>query len=315
MSPDAVLIAKAIISLQPTSDYLKDYIFPIVLAFFAALLGGYSAIYINRLQDLKNIAKDNYSAANQAFLTAHECLNHLVAIKSNYMTLVSDEPIMRALEIPTLLVKTDDVKFAPSSLHFIKMIPTANKSLTEAGIWFFKHRLLRVKVPMPPVEDVMHSWRNVVRINAMFNNYNQAMQLLALRNELSEQVKKAVPACLSGKPVTIKEIRQILDDSLLGHFIDINEQFIALADHVIVELYKFLLEFPAIATSNIELSRIKEWGGLPTYSNNKPLFHKLLIKTPSPDYGKIAEYTHLAREKLNLRYNFNDWDKPSKSHS
>ncbi|MCM7771510.1 hypothetical protein M8S83_05245 [Enterobacter asburiae] len=84
MSPDAILLAKAIVSLQPPSDYIKDYVFPIALAFFSALLGGMSAIYINHKQELKNITKSNFVAANETFVKAHECLNNLIAIKTNY---------------------------------------------------------------------------------------------------------------------------------------------------------------------------------------------------------------------------------------
>lgn len=151
-----------------------------------------SAIYINRKQELRNIAKENFIAANKTYTDAHECLNNLVAIKTNYCDINSTEPLQRAINFPTMILKTDELKFNASALYFIRTIPTANKSLYEKLKWNIKHRFFKIKVPQPAIDETMYSWRNSARISAMFSNYNQAMSLLVARNTLSEQVKESI---------------------------------------------------------------------------------------------------------------------------
>jgi len=311
MSPDAILLAKAISSLQPSPDYLKDYVFPIALAFFAALLGGWSAVYINRKQDLKNITKDNFIAANQTIILAHECLNNLVAIKSEYKDITYNEPLYRAFRFPTMISKTENVKFNASTLYFIRTIPTANKAFFEKLAWNFKHRILRIKILSPSTDDTMYSWRNVVRISSMFSNYNQIMEMLSLRNGLNEQVKEFSKGVDLSTPGAAEQLANTLGDRLCGGFIDVTEVTIALIDHVIIELHKFMIEFAAIASSNIELNRIKEWGGLPTYTNQQPLFLKILKPIVKPDYKILAQYIGISEKEALARYTYKDWVKPS----
>lgn len=312
MSPDAVLLAKAILSLQSSPDNLKDYIFPIVLAFFSALLGGMSAIYINRRQDLKNITKDNFIAANQTFVMAHGCLNNLIAIKANYKHITFDEPLYRAFAYPTMLIKKDEVIFSPSTLYFIRPIPTANKPFPQNLIWHIKHRILKIEVPAPPPEELLYTWRNVVRISSMFSNYNQIMEFLATRNELSQIAKeKAREIGDISDHQTFLELPKLLGRQLCGGFVDVTEQAIALTDHVIIELHKFMMEFPAIASSNIELKRIREWGGLPTYTNQQPLFLETLKPMVKPDFARVAAYVGISEKEAIERYTYRDWEKPS----
>lgn len=311
MSPDAILLAKAIVSLQPSPDYMKDYVFPITLAFFSALLGGMSAIYINRKQDLRNITKDNFIAANQTFVMAHECLNNLTAIKANYSDMTSTEPLYRAISFPTMIAKLEDVKFSTSTLYFIRIIPTANKPFIERTIWKIKHKFLKIKVPSPSSEEIMYSWRNTVRISSMFNNYNQVMEFLRIRNELNEQVKEPLSRLDLIQFNAFEQLYNELGRKLCGGYVDITEQIIALADHVMIELHKFMLEFTAIAESNIELNRIKEWGKLPTYENNQPLFLKILQPIVKPDYVRLSGYVGITEKEAIARYTYRDWEKPS----
>lgn len=312
MSPDAILLAKAIVSLQPSPDYLKEYIFPIVLAFFSALLGGMSAIYINHKQELKNITKSNFIAANETFVKAHGCLNNLIAIKANYKHITFDEPLYRAFAYPTMLVKKDEVTFNPSTLYFIRPIPTANKPFPENLIWHIKHRILKMEVPSPPPEELLYTWRNVVRISSMFSNYNQIMEFLVTRNELSQLAKdKARELGDLSDQQTFLELPKLLGRQLCGGFIDVTEQAIALTDHVIIELHKFMMEFPAIASSNIELKRIREWGGLPTYTNQQPLFLETIKPMAKPNFERLAAYVGISEEEAKARYTYRDWEKPA----
>ncbi|HEE0104107.1 TPA: hypothetical protein R6W23_000081 [Citrobacter gillenii] len=298
-------ISKAIESLRPTTDYMKDYVFPVAMAFASAFLGGLSAVYINKRQELQKIARDNLITSIQAVALAQDCLSNLVSIKTNYLEVDSDEPLVRAGVFTTIITKFDDVTFSTNSLYFIRQIPTANKKLLESIVWKIKHRIFRMKIRSPPPEELRGTWRNSVRVGAMFGNYNEAMGLLRYRNELNEQVKDKIS--MYGDILTLEHVQLTLGKKLCGGFIDITEISIALIDHVIVELYHFLSEFPAIAESNIELSRVREWGGVPTYENKQAAFLKCIEPIKKPDFKKFFAYTGMSEQEARDKYTFKSW--------
>lgn len=304
MSHDAELIAKAISALQQKPDYLKDYVLPFVIALFGALLGGLSAVRISKRQELKNIARDNFVAANQVFVLAHGCLAKLVAIKSNYEHISSDVPLVRAGEFPTIVTKLEDVKFNAHELFFIRTRPTANKSLWQKIKWTFLYRILRRKIKQPSIDELRKSWRNVVKIGAMFENYNQVMELLRKRNHINERVKEVMAQIGIMEYREVNLVRKMLGDELCGGFVDITESTISLTDYVLDELHQFLLAFPKIAESNIELSKIKEWGHLPTYHNKQQAFLNCLKPIVKPNYKTMAEYTGMTEATVIKKYNY-----------
>lgn len=298
-------LVKAIESLRTTPDYVKEYIFPVAIAFASAFLGGLSAVYINKRQELQKIAKDNLVASIQAMALAQDCLNNLISIKANYLKISSDEPLIRASEFTTIITKFDHVTFNINSLFFIRQIPTANKKLIESLVWKIKHSILWMKIKMPPSEELRGTWRNSVRISVMFKNYNEVMELLRYRNELNELVKDKLS--IHDDELTLEQVQIILGKNLCGGFIDITESSIALIDHVMSEFYHFLLEFPAIAKSNIELSRVKEWGGIPTYENKQEAFLNCMKPIKPPDYKKFFAYTGLSEQDSRDKYIYKSW--------
>ncbi|BBR59359.1 MULTISPECIES: hypothetical protein [unclassified Klebsiella] len=308
MSHDAEIIANAIAALKPAPDYLKDYWLPIFTMFCSALLGGLVAIRINRGQELQRTAKDNFATANQTFILAHECLNNLIAIKSNYAGNITwGEPLYRAIAYPTVLAKLEEVAFTATGFYFIRAEPTANKSLFEKTSRWVKYRLLRMKPKAPNPDAIAMTWRNTVRISSMFGNYNQVMMYLRARNEIGEWVKEPLSRMDFGNKQSFLELPEIIGAPMTAKYVSITELTIALTDHVIKELYSFLMNFPDIAESNIELSRIRDWGTLPRYKNDKPLFLKCLEPTPAPDFAKLAKYTGLSVEEAQKRHSFSDW--------
>lgn len=305
MSHDAEIIANAIAALKPTPDYLKDYIFPISMAFFSALLGGLSALHINRRQELKNVTKENFIAANQLYTLAQGCLSVLISIKDSYQQdIKTDEPLARAAAFPTVYVKLDDITFNTQTLYFIRPAPTANMNFP----WKLKHKYLKIVIKQPSHEELRISWRNTVRINNMFYNYNHVMGLIRARNPVNEDVKHKVsqgrPGLLKG--VSLAEVQKALGEHICGHYVEITEAIITTIDYVISELHLFLVEFPAIAESNIELSRIREMGRFPKYENKQESFLQSLIPIMKPDYKKFAEYTGEPEEKLRKKYTYGD---------
>ncbi|HDC4536581.1 TPA: DUF1216 domain-containing protein [Enterobacter asburiae] len=308
MSHDAEIIAKAIAALQPKTDYLKDYVFPAIMMFCSALLGGLAALRINKTQEIQRITRENFSASIQVFVLAHECLNNLVAIKSNYVDkLTWDEPIYRASAYPTMLAKLDEVKFSSTTLYFIRGMPTANKAVKDAFIWWFKHKLLRMEIKRPPSKQIANTWRNTVRVSSMFDNYNQVMMFIRTRNEISEQVRELMANVDTGSMKTFTELPDVIGKILTGRFVSVTELTIALTDHVIKELYSFMMEFPEIAESNIELSRIRDWGKLPRYENEKALFKKCLQPIIEPNFERVGLYIGCSAEEARMLCTFSDW--------
>ncbi|CNI06580.1 nuclear transport factor 2 family protein [Yersinia massiliensis] len=305
MNQNTDAIVEAIESLRPTTDYAKDYLFPVALAFGSAFFGGLSAVYINKIQGLQRIARDNLVTSIQAVALAQDCISHLVSIKANYIDIDSDEPLARAMAFATIVTKFEDVTFSTNGLYFIRSIPTANKTCFESIAWKIKHRILKMKVKTPSPEELRKTWRNSVRVGAMFGNYNEAMGLLRFRNELSEQVKEKIP--LDSNGLTLEKFQIILGHKLCGGYVDITESSIALIDNLIVEFHHFLLEFPAIAASNIELSRIREWGGIPTYENKQESYLKCLEPIIKPDFSKFSTYTGMSEQDAKKRYMFKSW--------
>lgn len=298
-------IARAIESLRPTTDYVKDYVFPVTMAFASAFLGGLSAVYINKKLELQKIARDNLVTSIQAVALAQDCLSNLVSIKTNYLSIDSDEPLIRASQFTTIITKFDDVTFNTNSLYFIRQIPTANKKFFESLSWKIKHRIFRIKIKIPSTEELRGTWRNSVRVGAMFGNYNQVMGLLRYRNELNEQVKDKIAIFSDALP--LEHVQSTLGKKLCGGFVDITESSISLVDHVMVELRHFLEEFPAIAESNIELSRVREWGGVPTYVNTQEAFLKCMEPIMKPDFKKFLAYTGMSEQEARDKYTFKSW--------
>ncbi|HID8494851.1 TPA: hypothetical protein ACXI1U_002451 [Serratia marcescens] len=140
MNQSTDAIVRAIESLRPTADYVKDYIFPVTLAFGSALLGGLSAVYINKKQDQQKVTRDNLVTSIELVALAQDCLSSLVSIKANYLNIDSDDPLTRARNFPTIISTFEEVKFSTGSLYFIRPIPTENKKILESIIWITKHR-------------------------------------------------------------------------------------------------------------------------------------------------------------------------------
>lgn len=305
MTHNAEVIATAIAALKPTPDYLKDYVVPFIVAFFSALFGGMTAIYINRQQEIKTVNKNNYILACQILMMAQECLSNLVAIKSNYADIESDEPLVRAGKFPTILSKLEDVAFNSHTLYFIRSTPTANKSYFQKLMWIFNHKILNQKVAQPSALDIRKSWRNILRISAMFSNYNQVMGFIRFRNDMNEKIKQKLSSNHGiMHTYSVEEVSQILGKDLCCGFVHLTESIIAITDYLMVELNDFLKEFPVIAESNIELSRIKEWGRMPTYVNSQEAFLKLMEPILKPNFTDLSKYTGLTEEILRRQFNF-----------
>lgn len=77
------IIVGVVDNLNPEINYFKDYIFPIVSAFFASILGAITAYFTLRHQDIIKIEKEKLDTINKWTLIAQQVQADLFALKSN----------------------------------------------------------------------------------------------------------------------------------------------------------------------------------------------------------------------------------------
>lgn len=310
MTPDAVLIAKAILTLKADVDYTKDYVFPITLSFLSALMGGLTAYYINNRQEKIKIESEKFNSANALMMVSFQIINTLVAIKGNYIGLQSRNPLFRALAINEILFNAGEVNFDISRLSFIKKIPTANKSLCERLVFFIKYKMLKYELVMPQDEEISKTWRNIARIDAFLFNYNFVLKSLLIRNQLDSDLRRRLSKIASkDSPVLeieLDKIKKEIGVSVLSKYIDLTENVVSLIDHLIREIDSFIMDFPQIAEGNIELSKVNK-ARLSTIILNKPAYLAALIPIPQPDFELISLQVGMSPEEAKQRYSYSSW--------
>ncbi len=101
---DMQLLVKAIESIKPEGNLIRDYLYPIVLAFVSAVMGSLLGYYVilKRAQD--EAEKVKIDATNKLLLEAIDCFHDLVAIKGNYLGKLSDKPAQRLVCVPPILM-------------------------------------------------------------------------------------------------------------------------------------------------------------------------------------------------------------------
>ncbi|MEB4673163.1 hypothetical protein MXL54_00025 [Enterobacteriaceae bacterium G50] len=316
MNQDALLIAQSISELKQNSDVFKDYFFPIVMSFFSAFLGGVSAYYFNQRQEKNKFEKENFIVATKVLTTILSALNDLVAIKSNYHDLKSKDPIARALAFPAVILGDSKLTIDLSSLSFIKNVPTANKKTHIKFMDFILYKMLRLKKIKPSSEEIQKTWRNYSRLSACVSNYNYIMELLKVRFTVDNEIKARLSAkhdeltseANAGRMMLSSEvIRSSIDKNTFIKYIDLSEMLIALIDNVLKELDSFVTEFPSIAESNIELSKVGRGVRLVIVKNDRPLYLSCIKAIDKPDFELVSQITGMNTEEIRRRYTFSDW--------
>ncbi|MCL9671400.1 hypothetical protein [Citrobacter sp. MNAZ 1397] len=310
MTPDAVLIAKAILMLKADVDYVKDYVFPTTLSFFSALLGGVTAYYVNSRQEKIKAESEKCTAANSLMMLSFQMVNTLVAIKANYIGMRSQNPIQRALAINEILFIAGDVVFDIGRISYIKKIPTQNKSTFERLYSFLRYKILKCEVVVPTDEEIGKTWRNLARIDAFLFNYNFVLKTLIIRNQLDSEVRAHLSKVnVLNEPVFelgLEDIVKEIGAGELSKYIDLTENLVALIDFLIKEIDSFINAFPEIAESNIDLSKTKG-ARLVRIVLNKPAYLASLIPIRKPDYKLTSQLVGMTQEEAEKRYSYSDW--------
>lgn len=309
MTQDSLLIAKAILALKQDGNFLKDYIFPIAMSLFSALVGGCVAFFINMTQDSRKRERERYFNANKLIFKVVDCSNFLVSAKSNYLSLQSRNPYERAFLIPEMLIRTETVSFDISDYGFISNRKTCNFTLPEKVYRFFYFKILKKPSDGMSKEELGKSWRNLARINALIYNYNLILFYIEKRNKLDEVMREVLMNYLDKEPATsvYDACEKCFSRKSIINLIDISEMIISLIDHLIIEMDSFIKEFPLVAESNIELSMVGKGVKVIKVDNNRPMYLKCLEPVEKPDFNELAKILGGNLDDIKFRYTFSSW--------
>lgn len=311
MDTESLLLAKSVIEANQQVNPFKDYIFPVALSFFSAVMGGYIAIHINNKQEASKAEKEKFNNSMRLMFQVVESINNLVAIKSNYRHIDTSNPYLRAWSFPEILLKLRRLEIDLSDLSFIKEVQTCNFSVYENIKSFINKKIFRKKVKRPSELELGKSWRNFSRLSAMISNYNLIVYHIDKRNVQDDEARKKVHDFMKVKKIADgsfeSAIHSCLTDKEIFNLIDLTELTISLIDHVIKEMDSFVREFPEIAESNIEISKLRVGKKIIRYNNDRPAYTEMLIKTIEPDYSVLASIFGGDIELIKKRYTLVEW--------
>lgn len=281
MNNEIDLLIKAIESLQQESNIFKDYMFPIVSAFLSAVLGAGVAFITMKRQDLIQIEKNKIDVCNQWILNIENARLHLTAIKQNYHGNLTDDPIKRFFQIPSILIKpfflADDL----------------------SGLAFIAKKSKKIKIEN-------EKWLQLTRISVMVQNYNSLINIWEKRNNLERPLRERLLKESSSKAYAQIDYQQIV--SIIGladlvALIDLTELAVKNTDDLIIELYDFLIKFPKLAKPFIKKNIIKHYGSILTVEpNDNPMFYDILKRSPEVNCDILSELIGKSPESIKARY-------------
>lgn len=142
------------------------------------------------------------------------------------------------------------------------------------------------------------------------------MDLLKTRSELDVEIKEKLTDKhtelyqeypMEGMSLPINVILETIDYNRLAKYIDLTEKIICLTDNVLKELDSFVVEFPKIAESNIELSKVGRGVKMIEVKNKRPMYLTCMKPVVPPDFSIISQITGMSIEDARNRYTFSDW--------
>lgn len=277
MNEEIESIVKAIESLQQEANPFKDYLFPLIAAFFSSLLGAFVAYFTISHQDKIKLEKERVHIINDWILLAEGAMQSLIAIKQNYHGKLSTNPFQRTLVTRAFIHTTKKIDKNISELSFI--IP--KKDDAEA---------IKVK------------WRQLPRIRAIIENYNFVIELWNKRSEVGRPLIEKIlkdHSNLAHADVSREQIFESVTPADFVVLIDLTEKAINFTDDFIIELNDFIAEFPKIGKSLINAKALKKHGPIITYRvEDNPILLGLIEKVPAVDFTILAPLFGLTVEEL-----------------
>lgn len=275
MHQDISLIINAIESLKQEPNIFKDYLFPIVSAFFTSLLGAWIAYFFFRYQENIKMEKEKIDVTNKWIILAEEAMTSLINFKTLYNNKLTAHPIQRALAVPTIIFTSSPIIEDYSKLSFL----TTTVSNSDYP-----------------------KWSQINRIRTMIHNYNYLQEIFQKRNDIGQPMKEKVLKKHSNKAfvnISNSDILTLVDHSELANFIHLTEYIINLIDDLLIEFEDFITNFPTYAKTLIKTKKLANYGGILTYLSTENIkTQELLKKSPDADYTSITNLFGKSEEEL-----------------
>lgn len=273
---DIKILTQAILSLKQETNYFKDYIFPIAIAFFSSFIGALLAYFVFHRQERIVAEKLKLDTVNKWFLLGDELHQSLIAIKFNYYNQLNSDPYQRVFAVPSILLNEENYRFDYHELVFISDVNGKK-------------------------------WSNIPYLRTLFSNYSSLISIWKTRNNLNEKVRSQIMKA-NDKNITYidlvdSQIEVFANQSDLATLIDLTETALRLTDDLIIEFHNFLNEFPNTVKDKIKLNLIKNYGFVLRYdSSNNESIKSILKVTPLPNYAKLSIILGRSEEELMARY-------------
>lgn len=272
-------IASAIKELKQDNNPIKDYLFPVGMAFFSSMLGAGVAYFTLIHQEKNKVQKDRVHSLNDWLLSVEEMLTDLISIKSNYSAGLSDNPIQRTLYARSLIGTSKPIEKDITCLAFV--IPNESDIASQA-----------VK------------WRELPRIRMMVKNYNIVLEMWKKRTEIDRPIKeklaKEYGEGIYASVVSQSDIFKVIDRSEFVVLVDITEKAIKFTDDLIIEMNDFLEKMPEIGKQLIKKKHITAHGPLVKFSTTH--LTPFINRSASVDYSLLAELFGKPEDELVKEY-------------
>lgn len=264
-----------------TGLFIKECIFPIASSFFSAFLGVMAAKLTFRHQEKVRVEINKVTALNKLIITMGEARGTLLGIVYNYNELKESHFISRTLAIPPIIV--GDYK-VDKSLHEISFMVNDD----EKGLNL----------------EYNQSWKNILRVGAMIDNYHHIFSLLIKRNELIIDFNNKSHAYRRKKglddeaSMSLEMFMDFYGKRDLIALCDLTERLISFIDDILFEINDFMFNLPKEAKSKVNIKLIKNYCTILQYKENR--FD--IKRTLEPDYKIIAEFLEISLSEAKARY-------------
>jgi hypothetical protein len=241
---DLQLLIKAIESIKPDDNLIKDYVYPIALAFISALMGSLLGYWVILKRTQEETEKDKIDSTNKLLLEAADCFHNLQAIKANYVGKLTEDPAQRLGCVPPILMH-----HRPSNPEF-------------SGL-FYLARATSETFKNSTTKESQDNFQNIPRIKLIFENYNTALEMWKTRNELVLPIFEAIVSGSSKTAVTnisFNHMTELVGYTKIAQLIDLNEKILSFTDSILSDFMMLMTELPDAAESLISKKIMKKYG-------------------------------------------------------
>lgn len=234
----------AITNLRPQENPIKDYIYPIILAFLSAIMGGFIGYLGILRREYQEIEKAKIDATSEIVLEATDCIHDLMGMKDNYRNQLTPHPLQRLTVIRPILMEHSAIKPDITGLLFIA-------------------RCSEKAVRDNLVPDDKRAFLNIARIKLLFVNFNTLFEMWKTRNKVVMPLFDEIISRTSATAVSMVDLPTVISivgQRRLAQAIDLNEKIISSTDELIEEFVKLINELPEISEVFISDKALKKYG-------------------------------------------------------